>query len=80
MDTLIKKKRGRPKKRKKVVTVEVEESKIGGKKKCKKMLIGTYTITKNKTKNLYKMGDIFYYVNDNNKRKKVDCNSSRINF
>jgi len=80
LDTLIKKKRGRPKKRKKVVTVEVEESKIGGKKKCKKMLIGTYTITKNKTKNLYKMGDIFYYVNDNNKRKKVDCNSSRINF
>ena len=80
LDTLIKKKRGRPKKAKKVITIEVE--KTGGSKKHRKILIGTYKTGENKIKNLYKSGnlDVFFYINNNRKRKKVDINSSRINL
>ena len=83
LDTLIKRKRGRPKKIKKVVTIEVEKTeKTGGSKKHRKKLIGTYKTGENKIKNLYKSGnlDVFFYINNNRKRKKVDINSSRINL
>jgi len=78
LDTLIKPKKSN--KTKKVVTIEVE--KTGGSKKHKKILIGTYKTGKNKIKNLYKSGnlDVFFYINNNRKRKKVDINSSRINL
>ena len=86
LDTLIKRKRGRPRKIKKVVTIEVEKTekteKTGGSKKNKKKLIGTYKTSENKITNLYKSGnlDVFFYINNNRKRKRVDLNSSRINF
>ncbi len=81
LDTLVKGKRGRPKKTKKVITVEVEKT-GGSKRKQRKMLIGTYKTGKNQIKNLYRSGnsDVFFYINNNRKRKKIDINSNRINF
>ena len=81
LDTLVKGKRGRPKKTKKVITVEVEKT-GGSKRKQRKMLIGTYKTGKNQIKNLYRSGnsDVFFYINNNRKRKKININSNRINF
>ena len=82
LDTLVKPKTSN--KVKKVITVEIEKTeKTGGsKRKQKKMLIGTYKTGKNQIKNLYRSGnlDVFFYINDNKKRKKVDMDSDRINL
>jgi hypothetical protein len=79
LDALIKPKTS--KKEKKVITIEVEKT-GGSKRKQKKMLIGTYKTGKNQIKNLYRSGnlDVFFYINDNKKRKKVDMDSARINL
>jgi hypothetical protein len=79
LDALIKPKTS--KKEKKVITIEVEKT-GGSKRKQRKMLIGTYKTGKNQIKNLYRSGnlDVFFYINDNKKRKKIDMNSDRINL
>lgn len=79
LDTLVKSKKSN--KTKKVITVEVEKT-GGSKRKQRKMLIGTYKTGKNQIKNLYRSGnsDIFFYINNNRKRKKIDINSNRINL
>jgi len=79
LDTLIKPKKTN--KVKKVVTVEIEKT-GGSKRKQRKMLIGTYKTGKNQIKNLYRSGnlDVFFYINDNKKRKRVDIDSTRINL
>ena len=79
LDTLVKPKTSN--KVKKVITVEIEKT-GGSKRKQKKMLIGTYKTGKNQIKNLYRSGnlDVFFYINDNKKRKKVDMDSDRINL
>jgi hypothetical protein len=81
LDTLIKRKRGRPSKVKKVITVEIEKT-GGSKRKQRKMLIGTYKTGKNQIKNLYRSGnlDVFFYINNNKKRKRVDFDSTRISL
>jgi hypothetical protein len=79
LDTLVKPKKSN--KVKKVITVEVEKT-GGSKRNHKKILIGTYKTGKNQIKNLYRSGnlDVFFYINNNKKRKRVDFDSTRISL
>jgi len=76
LDTSVKKQKSI--KKKKIVTVEIETISKGGSKKQKKQIIGKYKISNHKSTYLYRQEEIFFYINENKKRKKVDTNSLKI--